>query len=158
MHNQLAPTLALRRWRIHQVIRSVGDAIKTYFDSWHGFFNITETAGDMLLFLFLYMGTLETDSQKCLMNMCMGYGVNGLLFMVSSVLSNPTAGTLPYIFYYHLFEWTAMLALIICGVKIIADKQGGGGATMQAIVAVLCGSIHAAHSGYIVYRQYIKES
>ncbi|KAL3227017.1 hypothetical protein MRX96_024381 [Rhipicephalus microplus] len=151
---------------------SVGDAIKTYFDSWHGFFNITETAmpGELLTAcgfrrrvtcccsLFLYMGTLETDSQKCLMNMCMGYGVNGLLFMVSSVLSNPTAGTLPYIFYYHLFEWTAMLALIICGVKIIADKQGGGGATMQAIVAVLCGSIHAAHSGYIVYRQYIKES
>lgn len=34
---------------------------------------------------------------------------------------------------YHLFQWTAMLALIICGVKIIADKQGGGGATMQAV-------------------------
>ncbi|XP_077484588.1 uncharacterized protein LOC144094544 [Amblyomma americanum] len=134
---------------------SVGNAVKTYFDTWHGFFNVTETAGDMLLFLFLYMGTLDTDAQRCLLSMCMGYGVNGLLFMTASVLSNDTASVLPFIFYYHMFQWTATLALIVCGVKIIADKQGGN--TMQAIVAILCGSVHAAHSGYIVYKQYIKE-
>ncbi|KAK8782355.1 hypothetical protein V5799_016304 [Amblyomma americanum] len=53
----------------------------------------------MLLFLFLYMGTLDTDAQRCLLSMCMGYGVNGLLFMTASVLSNDTASVLPFIFY-----------------------------------------------------------
>ncbi|XP_077565076.1 uncharacterized protein LOC144180642 [Haemaphysalis longicornis] len=136
---------------------SIKDATKLYFDSWNGFFNISETAGDMLLFFFLYVSTLELDSQRCLLSMTMGYGLNGLMFCIGSIFSVTTASQLPYLFYYHMFNFTAMLALIICGVKIMADKHGGGSASMQAIVAILCGAIHAAHSGYIVYTQYIKD-
>ncbi|KAH7942523.1 hypothetical protein HPB49_024824 [Dermacentor silvarum] len=126
-----------------------------YIGTVNGLFNFMEILGGATLSVLLTSSdsrrSRESKAQRFLCGSAYTFSFNGFYMLVASMLSGTSAVYLPVLFYYVLFQGMGAACYIISGIMVARQTHE---VSLQVMVGLCTGGIHAFHFAYVCYKNY----
>ncbi|XP_077523944.1 uncharacterized protein LOC144135059 [Amblyomma americanum] len=123
-----------------------------YIATVNGLFNFLEIVGGLVVYMMLGSDR-DSHAVRLLSGTSFTFSFNGIYMMASSLLSDSSARILPYLFYYVLFQGTGATCYILSCLMMV---RGSSEVSLQALLGLMTGGIHAFHCAHAYYKLYIE--